>query len=110
VNPNDANSPIDPNKQRNDPRINLAQNIRRLSSRLPNLRGDTYNIVDFSMIKSINFTESLKLQLRFELLNTFNHPFFGVPDLNPRSSSFGRVPDEQVNLPRELQIGIKLIF
>jgi hypothetical protein len=44
------------------------------------------------------------------MLNTFNNPLFGAPDLNPRGASFGAVTGDQVNLPRELQAGIKLIF
>jgi hypothetical protein len=92
-----------------DARINLAHNIRTLPSRVSSLRTDSYNNIDLSLIKNISFNESMKLQLRFELLNAFNHPFFGAPNLDPRSASFGTVT-EQVNLPREMQLGIKFIW
>jgi hypothetical protein len=105
-----TNGQLDLNKQRNDPRINLAQNIRTLPSRLSNLRTQRVNNLDFSLIKNLSFTERVKLQLRFEMLNTFNNPLFGAPDLNSRGASFGAVTGDQVNLPRELQAGIKLIF
>ncbi len=105
-----TNGQPDFNKQRNDPRINLAQNLRTLPSRLSNLRTQRVNTLDASLIKNISVTEKVRLQLRFELLNTFNNPLFGAPDLNPRGASFGAVTGDQVNLPRELQAGIKLIF
>ncbi|MGH9903216.1 MAG: hypothetical protein ACRD68_15520, partial [Pyrinomonadaceae bacterium] len=94
---------------RTDARINLAQNIRTLPSRSSSLRTDSYNSFDFSVLKNINFSESMRLQLRAEMFNAFNHPYFGLPNLDPRSAGFGTV-SEQVSLPRELQLGIKFIW
>lgn len=93
-----------------DTLINLSQNIRTLPSRASNLRTTEISIFDVSLIKNVNFTERYKLQLRVEMLNAFNTPIFGSPDLNPRSASFGRVAGEQVNLAREFQLGAKFIF
>jgi hypothetical protein len=94
---------------RTDARINLAQNIRTLPSRLANLRTDSFNNLDFSLHKNIRFTETTRLQLRAELFNAFNYTYFGTPNLDPRSASFGSL-SEQVNLPRELQLGVKFIW
>ena len=44
-----------------------------------------------------------------ELLNASHQVFFGGLDFNPRNASFGRLT-EQVNLPREFQLGLKLLF
>jgi len=99
----------DPTKQRNDPRIRLASNIRTFPSRLPGMRGQPLNLWDLSMIKNFSFTENFRLQLRGEFLNAFNHPEFNNPNLDPTSSSFGKVTS-QGNLPRNVQLGIKLIF
>ena len=85
----------DPSKQRNDSRIRLASNIRTLW--------------DVSLIKSFSFSESVRLQLRGEFLNAFNHPQFNNPVLDPTSSDFGKVTS-QANLPRNIQLGVKLIF
>lgn len=64
-----------------------------------------------SIIKKFAFTETVKLQLRIESLNAFNHWHFNNPDLNPRNATFGRVTNSsQVHLPREYQLGLKLIF
>jgi hypothetical protein len=47
-----------------------------------NVRGPTYANVDLSLHKGFLFTESKKLEFRFEALNAFNHPvwtFSGGP-------------------------------
>jgi hypothetical protein len=106
-----TNGALDYTKQRNDARINLANNIRTLPTRVSSLRGQPINLVDLSMIKNFAFTERVKLQLRIESLNAFNHWHFNNPDLNPRNATFGRVNNSsQVHLPREYQIGLKLMF
>jgi trimeric autotransporter adhesin len=104
-----SNGQLDLNRQIRDPRINLAYNLRSLSSRLPNLRGDTLNNIDVSLIKNTSITERVRLQFRAEVLNVTNQVFFGGLDFNPRNASFGRLT-EQVNLPREWQLGLKLLF
>jgi hypothetical protein len=106
-----TNGALDYTKQRNDARINLANNIRALPTRVSNLRGQPINLFDLSMIKNFAFTETVKLQLRIEALNAFNHWHFNAPDLNPRNTTFGRVNNSsQVHLPREYQLGLKLMF
>jgi hypothetical protein len=51
----------------------------------------------------------MKFQLRGEFLNAFNHPQFGDPTTDPTNTNFGKVTS-QSNLPRNVQIGLKLIF
>ncbi|HMV52018.1 MAG TPA: hypothetical protein PKD31_30015, partial [Blastocatellia bacterium] len=104
-----TNGVIDPVKQRNDSRIQLGSNIRTLPSRFAQFRGDTLNLWDLSVSKNFSFTEKIKLQLRGEFLNAFNKVIFDNPDLNPRNSTFGQISG-QANLPRDVQIGLKLIF
>lgn len=104
-----TNGQLDLNRQIRDPRINQVYNLRSLSSRLPNLRGDTLNNIDTSLIKNTSLTERVRLQFRAELFNVTNQVFFGGLDFNPRNASFGRLT-EQVNLPREWQLGLKLLF
>lgn len=84
--------------------------IRTLPTRASGFRGDAAAIFDFSVIKNINFTEVTRLQLRAEFLNALNKPFFAVPNIaDPRQGTFGSI-SETLGLPRELQLGIKLIF
>lgn len=87
----------------------LAQNIRTFPSRLPGFRSQRLQLWDLSVIKYFNVTEGLKLQLRGEFLNAFNHPQFGDPQTDPTKTNFGKITD-QTNLPRNIQIGLKLIF
>jgi hypothetical protein len=104
-----TNGVVDPNKQRADQRIMLANNIRTFPSRLPGFRRQPLNLWDLSLIKNFSYKERLKFQLRGEFLNAFNHPQFGDPETNPTSSNIGKVTS-QTNLPRNVQIGLKLIF
>lgn len=80
--------------------------------------------VDFSLKKEMSFTERLKLQLRLDAFNAFNHPNFGSPnnalsadhlDANgiptPGSGSFGTITGLNSNISmRQLQVSLKLVF
>jgi hypothetical protein len=79
-----------------------------------NVRGPAYANFDLSLHKGFLFTESTKLEFRFEALNAFNHPvwtFSGGPangSFDPGSSIFGRITGSQG--ARILQFGLKLSF
>ncbi len=107
--PVQTNGVDDPAKQRADTRIALVNNLRYFPSRLPGLRGQNLNLWDISVIKKIRIYETLNLELRGEFLNAFNHVQFNDPETNPTNANFGRVTS-QANLPRNVQIGLKLIF
>jgi hypothetical protein len=99
----------DPNKQRSDNRIRLADNLRTFPSRLDNFRGQILNLWDISFVKRLALTERVRLQLNFELLNAFNKVQFTTPSLDPTNSDFGRAI-QQSNLPRNIQLAAKLLF
>jgi hypothetical protein len=91
-----------------------------------NVRGPAYANVDLSLHKSIPFTESKRLEFRFEALNAFNHPvwdFSGGPDngsfdpgtwtigpTGPQTTNptFGKITSAQG--ARELQLALKFYF
>ncbi len=83
-----------------------------------NVRGPRYANVDLSLHKGILFTETKKLELRFEALNAFNHPvwtFTGGPaggSFDPgtagSNANFGRITGSQG--ARELQLALKFYF
>jgi hypothetical protein len=104
-----TNGVDDPVKQRADQRIRLASNIRVFPSRIPGFRGQPLNLWDLSLIKNFSITERVKFQTRGEFLNAFNHPQFADPNTDPTSSNFGKTTGQN-NLPRNVQIGLKLIF
>jgi hypothetical protein len=106
-----TNGELDYTKQRNDTRINLSQNIRTLPSRANNLRNQSINMLDISVIKNFAFTDRIKLQFRAEAINAANRFHFFGPVLNSRDTNFGRVTNtDTVVLPREFQLGLRLVF
>jgi hypothetical protein len=62
-----------------------------------------------SVLKNFAVRESVKFQVRGEFLNALNHAQFENPNLTPTNSSFGTISG-QTNLPRNVQIGLKIIF
>jgi hypothetical protein len=80
-----------------------------LSTRLPDIRNDGVRNFDISLFKDFNVLESLKLQFRAEALNAFNTPRFGSPNTGVTSSTVG-VITSQANSPRQIQLGLKLLF
>ena len=62
-----------PTLQRNDPRIQLGNNVRYMPSTFPNLRADNLHLLDIGLYKNFGLPHSSKLQLRFELINALNY-------------------------------------
>jgi hypothetical protein len=105
-----TNGVVDPVKQRNDPRIRLVNNIRTLPSTESGFRTQPLNLWDgISLIKKTSIREQVKMEMRFEFLNAFNHPQFDNPNTDPTNSNFGKVLS-QTNLPRNIQIALKFTF
>jgi hypothetical protein len=99
---------VDPAKQRNDPRINLVNNLRAFPFR-PGMRRPSVYFLDASLVKMVEINDDLRLQLRFEAINALNHPVFDQPNVDPRNAAFGTVT-QQFNIPRNLQFGVRLYF
>ena len=78
-----------------------------------NLNGPGYNNWDFSMMKTITWSERKKLELRFEGYNILNHPQFDLPDHNLGDANFGKVLSSNGyggRPPRQIQLGGKFYF
>jgi hypothetical protein len=103
-----TNGADDPVKQRADQRIRLANNIRFIPSRWDGLRGPRYTNWDMSFVKGFDFGR-VRAQLHIELYNAFNDTFYNNPNLDPTSTEFGKV-SSQNNLPRNIQIGTRIVF
>jgi hypothetical protein len=85
--------------------------LRTLPFRFNNVRRDYIKNVDLSLLKDILIRESMKVQLRFELINAFNEPYFPAPVTNQTASNFGQISaSNQDNYARRAQIGIKFLF
>jgi hypothetical protein len=103
-----TNGVDDPAKQRADQRIQLVSNIRTLPSRWDGFRGQAYTNWDMSFVKGLELGR-VRAQIHIELYNAFNDVFYNTPNLSPTSADFGKV-SSQNNLPRNIQIGMKLIY
>ena len=73
-------------------------------------------IFDLSVFKTFTITEKVRLQFRGEAFNAPNHVNLGIPNtsFSPNASgvnasaSFGRITSARD--PRQLQLGLKLIY
>jgi hypothetical protein len=72
------------------------------------IEGPSTKRVDFTMTKNIRFNESMRLQLRGEAFNVFNHTNFRGIGTNVTLATFGQVIS--VRDPRTLQLGVKFYF
>jgi hypothetical protein len=65
--------------------------------------------VDLNLAKTFTITERAHLEFRAEAFNTFNHPQYGLPDSSMADPTYGRLTYLR-HSPRELQLGLKLLF
>ena len=84
--------------------------------------GPRYWAVDFAVMKDTSFSDRVRLQLRMEFFNIFNHPNFALPNFFvnpgvPQEGAITQTPDQaQTNPglggggPRVLQVGAKIVF
>ena len=84
--------------------------FRTLTVRLPDVRDPTAAQWAFSVFKNVSINDRVKLQLRVETFNVFNTPIYGAPDTTVSSPRFGRVTPDQINFPRQTQLGLRLVF
>ena len=87
----------------------LSYNIRTFSTQFDNLRADYINNWDLALIKDTRIREHLRIQFRCEAFNAMNRTDFDVPNVNPTSSSFGRITN-QANSERRIQMSLRLLW
>ncbi len=99
----------DPVKQRADTRIRLANDVRDFPSKIDGLRSPRLNLWDISVIKRVAVNDRVRAQFHVELLNAFNRTVYANPNTDPTNADFGKVTS-QTNLPRDIQLALKLLF
>ncbi len=75
------------------------------------LRGPGFWNVDTSVLKnfSLPWSESQRLQFRWESYNAFNHNSFNLPNTNFSSALFGQITSSATT-PREMQFALRFEF
>jgi Carboxypeptidase regulatory-like domain len=75
------------------------------------LRGPSFWNVDTSVLKnfSLPWSETQRLQFRWESYNAFNHNAFNLPIANISSSQFGQITSSSTT-PREMQFALRFEF
>jgi hypothetical protein len=85
--------------------------LRTFPTRTTDVRRDSINSMDLSILKDVRFNGDMRLQLRLEFINVLNEPYFPAPQINPQQAPFGQVTaSNQANYARRAQVGVKLLF
>ena len=58
----------------------------------------------------MSFNGRVSAQFRVVMFNAFNTPIYGAPDVGVNSPRFGRITPDQINFPRQTQLGLRLVF
>jgi hypothetical protein len=76
------------------------------------MTGPGPSVVDFAALKQFQIAQvhdqGIRLQLRFEGFNLFNHVNFGLPNSTFGVAAFGQI--NSAGLSRKLQFGLKVLF
>jgi outer membrane receptor protein involved in Fe transport len=76
------------------------------------LTGPSFQRLDLSIYKNFSVREGLRIQIRGEATNAFNHPTYGVPNLDvdvSTATTFLNPATTEVT-PRVIKLGLKIIF
>jgi len=87
--------------------------LRNSSLYVGNLRNRWGPECNLAFVKSTAIREGMRLELRGEAINAFNHPLFGGdPVIAPTSPTFGQLVrnNGQTNAPRQIQLSGRLVF
>jgi hypothetical protein len=85
--------------------------LRNFPSRFPDVRFMGVHNFDFALNKSIPLYERLRLEMRADFINAFNHPFLtSMASLDVTNPSFGQLNLSQNNEPREVFLQVKVRF
>jgi hypothetical protein len=104
-----TNGVVDRAKQLADTRIRLSNNIRYFPSRVPNLRSPFLKLWDISIVKQVPMGGRVRAQFNVEFLNAFNVVVFNDANTDPTNANFGKVTSQN-NLPRDIQLGFKIVW
>lgn len=87
----------------------LVSNVRTQPTRFEDVRGPGYAVLDLGILKNVDLTGRLKLQLRGEAYNAINRANLGGPNTTPTNTAFGTIT-AQNGLPRQFQLAARVSF
>ncbi|MBI1898251.1 MAG: TonB-dependent receptor [Acidobacteria bacterium] len=87
----------------------LGSNLRAFPLRFSGVRSDGQSSWDFSIVKNIPVTETVRAQFRADAYNAWNQTNFNNPNTTPTNSSFGRITSTAGDA-RNWQLSLKLMF
>jgi hypothetical protein len=79
------------------------------------LRGPRLTVFNFSLAKDFSFGERIRLELRSDWVNVFNHPSLGIPGQTFGAANFGEINAATQNggvavAPRSGQLSARVTF
>jgi hypothetical protein len=89
--------------------VQLANNIRTQPARFAEVRAPGYTLLDASLSKTISFSDTLRLKLRFQGFNLLNKVNLRPPSTTVTASTFG-VSTALNGYPRQFQLGATFEF
>jgi hypothetical protein len=84
--------------------------LREVENRFAWIRNPNRPQLSLSLSRRIAITERYTLQIKGEAFNAFNTPIRPGPNTNFTSPDFGRLPRQQNNFPRNIQLSARFIF
>jgi hypothetical protein len=84
--------------------------IRVVPDRFSNIRNPAIKQLNIVLEKTTQIHERFKFVLRGEAFNITNTPGYAGPNTDPNSDRFGRLPQDQQNWPRLIQLSGKFHF
>ncbi|MGH8246178.1 MAG: hypothetical protein ACREUU_07075, partial [Gammaproteobacteria bacterium] len=85
--------------------------FREIEERFGNIRNPAYGPqLNMAVAKKFRFSERYQLEFRGESFNTTNTPILDGPNTGPTNPLFGQLPIQQLNFPRQIQLGLRLTF
>jgi hypothetical protein len=77
--------------------------------------GPGFNNTDFSLMKTADLSDKIRMQFRVEVFDLFNHANFGQPGNVVGTPGFGRItntrfPTGESGSSRQMQLGMKVMF
>lgn len=107
--PRNLQQTFDTTRFETDARKQPDRNVRSFNTGFTAYRADKIANIDFSILKHFTLVERVRLQLRAEAFNLFNHAIFGGPNTSATNRNFGKITS-QSNLPRTVQLALRLTF